>query len=318
MKARETQEFAKQWVGVCEIFSKERKARLTSLDVSKADNKVKVFPNKSTTMDVVLADLPKAVQRLIKPNMPAKRFRVRLNQDGDNIDEVGPVTGVYQLKAAYLGPKQKDGSYKLLTKTYNQGTDKENSHDEFFCSYEFVDGAFRGMSTPAYWLHYKFEEIPEGEEGEGFTRFNTAPSPQATQLFRLQAWADAHGGVLDEDIVWPDDGIILETIEERVLDNDRVVNGIFENGYIKTVQPIETYESEDDEESEEEFDEKFSDKGDSLDKDDDDEEVVEVPAKTVKAPAKAKPAPSAKKVVAKAVSNAKKSSKNVEEDDSDL
>ena len=301
MKARTQTEFAKRWVGVCEVKTGDSKAKITSVEVSKKDNRTKLLPNGELSMTVPFSDFPKAALKVIKPGMKEpKKFRIRLTEDGDAVDGVTPVNGVFPAKLLGLGPKKQDGSYSMIHKTFNEGTDKENSHDEFLALYEITEGVFKGVELPGYFLHYKFEEIPEGEEDEGFTRFNTADTPQASQLHKLQAWAETHGNVLDEPIRWPDDGIILDTIEERALDADRPVNLIFENGYIKSVQAIETY---DDDVTDEEIDNAFPEADD-----DDEPEVVEVPAKSKGS--KKVASPSAKKSVAKG--------KSAKDDDEDL
>lgn len=285
MKARKQQEFAKKWVGnVVVEKTGELKVKLTSIDAR--DGKSKMFPNGELSMVFSLADLPKAAKRLIKPkekgeNKPkspsdGNKFRIRLNEDGDLIETITPNVGVFPAKLIGLGPKKQDGTYSLIHRVYNEGKENQNEHDEFIAIYEITEGPFRGVELPGYFLHYKFEECPEGDEDEGLTRFNTADTPQASQLHKLQAWAEVHGNILEEPIRWPDDGIILETLEERALDADRDVNLVFENGYIKTVQAVVDYGSGDEEESEDEFDAKFSG-------DEQEEEVVEVPAKTTTA-----------------------------------
>jgi hypothetical protein len=246
MKSRTQETFAKKWVGGVDVMTGDNVAKLTSIDINK-DGKVKLFPDGSESIKVKIADLPKAAQRVIKPGMKvAKKFRVRLDTDGTDVEAVTPYSGVFRARAVGLGPKTQDGEYRLIKKTYNEGKENENSHLEFLAIYEIVDGVFRGVELPGFYLHYKFEEIPEGEEDEGFTRFNTVDTPQASQLHKLQAWSEVHGNILDEPIKWTDDGIILETLEDRVVENDREVNLVFEKGYIKTVQPVEDYEEDED------------------------------------------------------------------------
>lgn len=266
-----------QWVGVVEVYSTETKARLTSVTEDK-DGKVKVFPNGKATLDIVLADLPKQAQKVIKPNIDRekpRKFRIRLDKEGESVENVGPVIGQFRLKPISLGPKTKEGVWKMRHKVYNEGQKNETAHDEFFCAYEIQDAPYQGVQAPAYWLHYKFREIPEGFEDEGFTALSTADTPQATQRRKLTDWAEMHGNLLDEPIKWPDDGIILDTLEERLLEAGIEVNGVFENGYIKLIQPIEDYE---DGETEAEFDKKFSEKV----------EVEEVPPSKPAKPVKSK------------------------------
>lgn len=283
MKAREQNSFHKKWTGVVEVKTGEKVAKLTSVDTNK-DGKVKSFPNDSNSIKINLSNFPKASQRLIKPNMEGKRFRVRLNEDADGVETVTPVVGVFQAKLTGLGPKTKDGEYKLIKRVYKEGTEKENSHLEFFATYEITDGPFRGVELPAYYLHYKFEE---DDEEEGFTRFNTANTPRASHLHKLIAWAETHGNILDAPVRWSDDGIILDQLEERALDEDRSVTLVFEKGYIKSVQPFENYDEEVDVDDPDAVDE-------MLDTEDEVEPVkVAAPAKATgklkKAPAKKKP-----------------------------
>jgi hypothetical protein len=271
MKARDKQDFAQKWTGLVTVISGESQAKLTSVQKAK-DGKIKLFPNETDTLKVKLSDLPKDAKRVIKANMKdAKRFRVRLSEDGDEIETVTPASGVFPAsKFIGLGPKDKDGNWKpMIHRVYNEGTAKENSHDEFFARYEITSGVFKGVELPAYYMHYKFEEIPEGEEDGGFTQYNTADTPQASQLHKLQNWASVHGNILDEPIRWPDDGDIRSEIEERAMDKDIPVTLVFEDGYIKSIQPDDNYEDEE-EESDETFDEKFPVK---------DDEVEEIPAK---------------------------------------
>lgn len=270
MKARTQQEFAKKWVGLVEVITGESTAKFTAIETNK-EGKKKLFPGDETSIRIKIDELPKPARRVIKANMKEpKRFRIRLNEDGDAVETVTPVTGVFPGKLVGLGPKDKNGNYKLIEKVYNKGESNENSHLEFLSIYEVINTPWlSGVELPGYYLHYKFEGVPEGEEDEGFTRFDTVDSPQASQLHRLQDWSAVHGNILDEPILWPDDGIILETLEERALANDRLVNLVFEKGYIKSVQAQENYG---DDGSDEEIDAKFPAKKDE-------DEVVEVKAK---------------------------------------
>lgn len=308
MKAREQKEFAKRWTGMVSVVSGDTYAQFTSLKTTGKENKPVPFPNDKMSLKIKLADLPKEAKRVIKANIPTnkpKEFRIRLNEDGDEVETVTPARGVFpNCKLVGLGPKDKDGNWRpMLHKVYHEGEKNENSHDEFIAIYEMTEGPFAGVELPGYYLHYKFEEVPEGDEDEGMTQFNTADTPQASQLHKLQAWADVHGGILDEPIEWPDDGDIRPEMEERALAADVPVTLVFEKGYIDTVQPTETY---DEEETEEEFDEKFPDIEEvqetipSVAKHKVQSEVVEVPAKS------------------KSKGKAKKAAKPVEDDGDDL
>lgn len=296
MKSKTQKEFPRKWVGIVKAKAGENVVKFTSIDVlkdPKGEEKVKPFPDGETEIKVKIADLPKIGKRVIRPGMETRTFRIRFNEDGDEIEEVGPVSGLFQAKLVELGPKKKDSPALPYVRYFNKGKDNENSHLEFFAVYQITDGVFKGLNLPAYNLHYKFEGVPEGDEDEGLTRFDTVDSPKASQLHRLQSWAEVHGDILDEPIAWnPDESSdlsneildcfsknhegefanILPTLEERALDNDRDVSVVLERGYIQIVQSSENYgefgddESDDetpkekksiDEETEEEFEEKF-------------------------------------------------------------
>jgi hypothetical protein len=250
MKARQQQEFAKRWVGVVEVKTGDSVAKFTAVETFK-DGKRKLFPGDVESLKFKIAELPKAAQRVIKPGMDtSKRFRVRLSEDADEVETVTPVSGVFRARAVGLGPKTQDGEYRLIHKVYKEGTKDENRHEEFLAIYEITEGVFRGVELPGFYLHYKFEEDPENE---GLTQFNTANTPQAKQLHKLISWAEVHGDILEADVRWlsEEDGTILGELEERILENDREVNLVFENGWIQTVQAVEDYEeSEDDDEEE--------------------------------------------------------------------
>lgn len=246
MKAKTQEEFKKDWVGVVEIKTGDKVALFTSVETFR-DGTIKAFDGDSYSKRFNLADLPKIAQRLIKPNMKdAKKFRVRLNADQDEVKMITPASGMFSAKLKYIGPAKEGQDPQPFEKFFNKGEASETSHLEFFASYEITEGVFKGAELPAYFLHYKFEGIPGGEEDEGMTRFNTVDTPQASQLHRLQDWASVHGDILDEPIVFPDDGNILPTLEERALDADREVNVIIEKGYIKSLQAKENYEEVED------------------------------------------------------------------------
>jgi hypothetical protein len=242
MKARLQETFVKKWTGCVEIKTGENIAKLTSIQTDK-DSKVKLFPAGTDSIKIKLDEFPKASRRVVKPNMDSKKFRVRLDEDGLAVETVTPYSGVYRGRAVGLGPKTQDGEFKLIHKVYNEGTEKENRHEEFISIYTITDGAFREVELPGFYLHYKFEEDPDNE---GFTRFNTVNSPQASQLHKLIGWAEVHGDILEDDVRWhsEDEGTILGELEDRVLENDREVNLVFEKGYIKTVQPVEDWEED--------------------------------------------------------------------------
>lgn len=314
MRARTQDTFAKRWTGGVEIKTGDKVAKLTSIDTLKTGG-VKKFPDGSESIKISLADFPQVSKRVIKPNTDSRKFRVRLNEDGDTVETVTPYSGVFRARATGLGPKTQDGEYRLIHKVFNEGTEKENHHDEFLCIYEIVEGVFRGVELPGFYIHYKFEEDPENE---GFTRFNTADTPQAKQLHKLQGWAEVHGNILDEDVRWrsAEDGTILETLEERILENDREVTLVFEKGYIKTVQPVDDYGDEDDE-SESPDIEETQDKVRSAGRKNVPVEVEDDEPDFMKEP-EVKSKSQARRVKAQKESSAKKPPKRPADDDDDL
>jgi hypothetical protein len=270
-------DFAKKLVGIVEIVTGDKKAKLTLVEDGKK------FANGTDTITVDLASLPK--RPVIKPGEKTPRqYRVRMNPDGDGVEAITPVRGYFKARLVDLGKREnKDADPAPYEKVWNEGKDNENRHMEFFAVYEIVEGAYRGVQLPAYQIHYKFEESPDEE---GFTRFTGDPNnPKATRLHQLVEWGEYHGSIWSEPIRWPDDGNILPELLERVLDADTVVNLVMDKGYIQSIQP-----SEDDDEDFEAVvveDEESAAVDEMLDGDDEVEEVEVKPAKKAEGKVKA-------------------------------
>lgn len=287
---RET-EFKKKLVGIVEVRTGEKVAELTLIEEGKK------FANGKTSLRVDLKDLPK--RPALQPNQKTpKQYRVRMNQDGDAVESLGPVRGMFRLRLVDLGKRpSEDGDPAPQVKTWNQGTPKENSQLEFFAVYEFVDGPFKGVQTPGYNLRYCFEENPNDE---GWTQFSGNPeNPKATRIRQTVEWGQTHGNIWSEPIPWNSDDVdgidnkvielygelgnngqfanILPTILERALEADEEVNGVFDKGYIQNIQPVEDYES---------VDPDAEAVDDLLDGDDEEEEEVKPVKVASKAPAK--------------------------------
>lgn len=281
MKTKTQKDFARKWVGCVSAITGSNVVKFTSTDADK-DGNIKNFPNDSETIKFNFSELPKEALRVIKPNVKTpKNFRIRLNEDADGVEAVTPVTGVFPAKLIELGVRVNETPVPNV-KWYNKGQKDENSHLQFYASYEITDGVFKGVILPAYYLHYKFEE---DTEDEGQTQFDTVMTAKASQLIKLQNWGTVHGNLFDEPIPWnPEDaeGVdnevvdvygethdcefanILPILEERALEADRAVNVVIEKGYIASIQAQENYEDEsedgggaDEELSDDEFDEKF-------------------------------------------------------------
>lgn len=282
-----TNDFAKKLVGIVEIVTGEKKAKLTLVEDGKK------FANGETSITVLLSDLPK--RPVLKPGMKdAKQYRVRMNPDGDAVEAIQPVRGMHKARLTDLGKRaDKDSDPTPYEKVFGEGTPKENRHLEFFCVYEITEGAYRGVQLPAYNLHYKFEEDPQEE---GFTRFNGNPdNPKATRLRQLVDWGMVHGNIWSQPIRWPDDGNILPELLERLLDADVEVNVFMDKGYIQSVQPVD--DDGDFEEVSVEEDDEAAAVDAMLDGDDDEvvEEVRITPAKKPSGKVKAAPVKAGKK-----------------------
>jgi len=288
MKTRPQEEYKKKWTGCVEVITGEETAKFTSIQQLK-DGSIKAFPDGTYSIRIKLNTLPKEAKRVIKPNVKEpKKFRIRLNDDGDEVETVTPYNGVFSGRG--LGIAKRDENYVFISKTYNEGTKDENSHLEFISTYGITEGPYQGVELPGFYLHYKFEGIPEGDEDEGFTRFDTKNTSNASQLHRLQAWGEVHGNILEAPIVWDTEEIegvsnkvietysknhksefanILPELDARILDADREFTLVFEKGQISSIQAKENYEEVEVEESEE------LDEVDSAFPQDDSVEVVE-------------------------------------------
>lgn len=242
-------------VGLVEIITGTDKAKITMLDENKT------FKDGSKSIKLALADLP---LRLKPNNKEPKQFRIRMNPDGTEVESLGPVTGLFDLEFVELGPRpDKDGQPMPEEKIWNEGKDNENSHWEFWASYKITSGQFKGVVAPAYRLHYKFEQ-----DADGMTMFAFNPeNKKATRGQQLIEWGMLHGNIWGEPITW-DDETILDVLEERVLEGNRFVQGLFKDGYLKELLPLEDADQD-------EIDEDVDDEPDFLKETEDIEEVQE-------------------------------------------
>lgn len=259
----------KRFVGIVTVVTGDRKARL-KLNPNGKDIK---FPNGTLQMDVALDELPSR-PRIKAGDKSGKEYRVRLTADGSEVEAFTPVRGRFKAKATKLGPR--DGKDADPIPEEKQFKPEDEPYLEFWCGYEFTEGPFQGVESPAMRLHYKFMEGPDGDTAIKGDFANK----KATRLQQLKEWGIAHGiwswkhdeegGYLDCDPIPWDDVTILPELESRLLDADREVYLTFDNGYPVRIDPLEdnpyddeesddepVEESIDDEETEDEFDEKF-------------------------------------------------------------
>lgn len=244
---RPAQSFEKKLVGLVEVITGKTKAKFTLTEEGKT------FKNGETSITVNFADLP-AHPKLKPEQREPKVYRIRMSQDGSEIEAIQPALGHYKAKLVDLGKRPEEGADPIpYEKVFGEGTAKESRHFEFFAVYEITEGAFKGVQLPAYNLHYKFEE---DEANPGFTRFaGNFDNAKSTRLFQLRDWGLAHG-LWNEPIEW-DDVTILPTLLDRALQSEKIVDLTIKDGYIRELLPVETDE-------EEEFD-PLTDKPDSLD-----------------------------------------------------
>lgn len=224
---KENSEYTPQVSGLATIKTGEQFAMVTFEDGSKE------FDNGTNKKKISLADLPKYPKL---PTNSEKRYRVRLNKEGDQIDSIFPAEGHFVAKVIDMGRRPNEGDEpQPYEKVFGQGTPKESRHLEFFVVYKVSKGPLKNATAP-YFLHYKFDD-----RGDGFTTFSGNPdNPKATRLLQLIDWCNKHN-TIDEDIPWPEDGNVLPLMLERALESDREVELIVKDGYIKELLEIGSY-----------------------------------------------------------------------------
>lgn len=249
--SRPKEVYEKKLVGIVDVVTGKSKAKFTLTEEGKT------FKGGETSITFAFDDLPSRPK--LKPEQKEPRqYRIRMSQDGSEIEAITPALGHFHAKLVDLGKRPEEGAEPIpFEKVYAEGTPKQNRHFEFFAVYEIVEGQYKGVQLPAYYLHYKFEEDPDNP---GFARFaGNFDNSKATRLFQLRDWGNAHGLWVDP-IEW-DETTILPTLLERALESDKVVDLTIKDGYIKELLPLEQEEDEDDEpeflkEPDDELDEK--------------------------------------------------------------
>lgn len=269
--SRPKSEYEKKLVGLVNVVTGKTRAKFTLTEEGKT------FASGDRSITVNMDDLP--TRPKLKPEVKEpKQYRIRMSSDGSEIESITPAIGHFHAKLIDLGKRDgEDADPVPFEKPNFKGS--EETHLEFWAVYEIVDGAFKGVQLPAYYLHYKFEEDPENP---GYTRFaGNFENKKATRLFQLYEWGKVHGCWTstpedDEPIEW-DDVTILPELLERALENDRLVDLTIKDGYIRELLPVQTDEEESDENP---FGEEESD-GDELDEAIDDFNKKSAKSKTV-------------------------------------
>jgi len=226
--------FEKKLVGITTVITGETKAKFTLVED-------KQFKNGTKSITLLLEDLPDHPQ-LPKNDKSGKQYRIRMNADGDEVEAITPVTGVFDMKLIDLGPRpEKDSDPMPKERVWNEGTPKENRYLEFFGVYKIVSGFYKGVQLPAYNLHYKFEE---DSQNPGFAAFTfSLQNKQATRGKQLAEWGHLHGiwevqgtDVTGTPIEWDDETILPELLL-RATKNGVMVRGVMKNGYIQELLP---------------------------------------------------------------------------------
>lgn len=232
--------FDKKFVGVVTATVGEKFVKFELVDESKK------FPNGATSMKFSLDDLPAVPVFVAKSGdepspQNGKQFRIRLNSDGDEVEDIAPANGHFVADLVNLGPAKKDEPPTPYRKPNFNNPDKD--HLEFFALYKIVKGQFRGVES-AYYLHYKFKEY---EDDPNFTAIDgNFEYKAATRLFQLKDWGVVHdlwefknGKIMCEPIPWHPVTILPELLD-RILEGGKVrVDITYKNGYIVDVQPVQ-------------------------------------------------------------------------------
>lgn len=230
------QAFESKLVGIVSVITGESKAKFVLLEEDKK------FKNGTNTLTVSFDDLPD-VPVLPRGDKSGKQYRIRMSSDGKEVEAIGPVNGLFEMELVDLGKRpEKDSDPMPYHVVRYKDTPKEYEYDEFFAVYQFASGMYKGMSAPAYKLHYKFMEDENNPGYAGFS-FNLS-NKKATRGIQLAEWGHRHGvwelhgtEVSGEPIAW-DDETILPEILERALEHPRV-QAIFKDGYIQDILPSE-------------------------------------------------------------------------------
>lgn len=260
--------FEKKLVGIVQVVTGEKKAKFTLTEEGKT------FKGGLKSIAVSFDDLPDRPR--LKPNSKGE-YRIRMSNDGTEVEALTPVVGVFEAELIDLGPRpEKDADPMPREKVFDEGGPKEHRHWEFFAVYKIAEGNFKGVQMPAYNLHYKFEEDSSNPGYAGFTF--SLQNKQATRGKQLADWGHIHGvwevqgvEVMGEPIPWNDETILPELLERAL--NQPKARLIVKDGYIREVLPSEEAPE-------------FMDESDEVDKLLDGDEEVKAPKPNGKKPAK--------------------------------
>jgi len=181
---------------------------------------------------VSMEDLP------LYPKLPAKftldECQVIYDGDNEKVLAINPYVGVFTAVGTALGPRPdgEDGEPKaaLVEKEGYKGGKPytvKNFHEIFKITDK--DSVFYG-STPRLFLQDKFVATSDGMAGYSGTE-------KSKWTTRLAKFGETQG-LFDEDITMPKDGNVLPILEQRIQNNEREVQLVFEGGFINTLLPV--------------------------------------------------------------------------------
>lgn len=248
----------------------ESKKRTTGLATIKAgDNKVRitfqdedtVFDNGKNVKTFAYDDLPKTPK--FTADSKDNDYFVVLSPDGDEIESIGPVEGVFTAKCIDLSrPKEDEDPEPFEVSPKNE---KWDPYQAFLAFFEIQSGPFKKVKIP-YFLHYKFEE---SKTDAGFAAWKGDPeNKKATRLAQIIEFCEKLD-VVAEPIEWPEDGNVLPTLLDRILENNKTVKIVVKKGYIDSL--MSAYDEK--EETEEEETPKVKSKKPVRESSDDDDEL---------------------------------------------
>lgn len=228
-------ESKKRVSGIATIKTGKDKARITFQD----DNTQ--FDNGKNVKTFALDDLPRVPK--LNPESEDDYFVV-LNSDGDEVEVISPVEGVFQAQCVDLSrPNEDDDPAPFEVTPKKEGW---ASYLAFLAFFEITNGTFKKIKIP-YFLHYKFSE---SKEDEGFAAWMGDPeNRKATRLHQLIEFCEKLDLVSDA-IEWPEDGNILPELLNRILKNKKIVKIVVKNGYIDSLMTAHPINDEPNEEVE--------------------------------------------------------------------